>query len=121
MKAKSKHVLLLLLAGFIFSECSHDDTLSETKLTNVSATVVKGCFDFARPDSFSIVLANYPTGVFDVYPAGKIPDAFRINGLEVLISGEISQEKVTNQCSASPNAKFTGTNIITITSIQKRN
>ena len=119
MKAKKKTVFLILLVGLICSQCNNG-TLPEKTLINVSATVVKGCFDFSRPDSFSIVLENYPKGVFDIYPSERIPDEFRINGLKVFISGEISNGKETNQCYTEPNVKLTGTNIIKITNIQKR-
>ncbi len=121
MKVKKKLVFpILLFVGVICSKCSNDDTFPENKLHNVTATIVKGCFDFSRPDTFSIQLENYPKGIFDVYSAESIPDEFRFDGLKVIISGEISNMKETNQCFAAHNTKLTGTNIIKITNIQKK-
>lgn len=118
-KKTTKLTFPILLMGLICSQCKNE-TFPERTLINIPAKVVKGCFDFSRTDSFSIELENYPKGVFDVYPAERIPDEFRINGLEVFISAEISSEKETNQCYVEPNVKLTGTNIIKITNIQKR-
>lgn len=102
------------------STCSNDDSQPDKKLHSVSATIVKGCFDFSRPDTISIELENYPEGIFAVYPAERIPDEFRVDGLNVLISGEISNTKETNQCFINSEIKLTGTNLIKITSIQKK-
>lgn len=102
------------------STCTNDDSQPNTKLHSVSAIIVKGCFDFSRPDTFSVELENYPEGVFAVYPAERIPDEFRVEGLNVIVSGEISNIKETNQCIINSDVKLTGTNLIKITSIQKK-
>lgn len=119
---KKKMVFPIVLSiGLICSMCNKEDLLTERKLNNVPATIVEGCFDFTRPDSFSIELENYPEGVFAVYPSDSIPHEFKTNGLKVFISGEISNDKETNQCYVESGVKLTGTNIIKITNIQKRN
>ena len=112
---------IILLGGLMCSNCSNNNATFENELVAVSATIVKGCFDFSRSDTFSIELENYPEGIFDVYPIEKIPDEFRIDGLKVFVSGEIGSKKETNQCIAAPNVKLTGTNLIKITNIQKKN
>ena len=121
MKTKKNFLIpTLLFLVIMCSACSNNDPLLEKKLHNVSATIVKGCFDFSRPDTFSIELENYPEGIFAIYPAERIPEEFRVDGLNVLISGDISNEKETNQCFISPGVKLTGTNLIKITNIQKK-
>jgi predicted nucleic-acid-binding Zn-ribbon protein len=120
MKTKKLLLIPLMFGGLMCIKCS-DKSLYEKKLVSVPAIIVRGCFDFPRPDTFSIKLENYPEGIFDIYPIEKIPDEFRIDSLKVFVSGEITNEKKTNQCIASPNVKLTGTNLIRITNIQKKN
>jgi hypothetical protein len=70
----------------------------ENEDDKANATIVTGCFEFEKKDTFSILLDEYPDGVTAVYPSTSIPDTLRIDGQRVAVSGTVFDTKAVNQC-----------------------
>jgi hypothetical protein len=87
-------------------------------LKDEPASIVKGCFEYHRVDSFSFSLVNEPEAIAGIFPCNEIPKEYRIDGLPVLISGNISSCKVFNACLMAPNVKLAPINIIELTDIK---
>jgi hypothetical protein len=110
MFKKNSYISMLILI-FIMSAlngCKIDiDPIAEEPATvavinsedgTANATIVAGCFEFEKKDTFSIILDKYPEGVTAIYTATPIPDTLRINGLRIAVSGTVFDTKAVNRC-----------------------
>jgi hypothetical protein len=87
-------------------------------LKDEPAYIVKGCFEYHRVDSFSFDLINEQEAVIGIFSCNEIPEEYRIEGLAVLISGNISSCVAFNGCLMAPNVKLAPTNIFELTDIK---
>ena len=102
------------------SECANAAIL--IVLRDAPAYIRKGCFGFFnRVDSFAVELVNKPSGINHlIYPCGGVPENFRIDGLSVLVSGNILDCRRFNQCFAAPNVRLAAQNILELKTIRRR-
>ncbi len=100
-------------------ECENKTIL--TILKNEPAYIKKGCFNFfAKEDSFAIELVNKPYGAYKnlIYPCEGVPENFRVEGLHVLISGNLFKCGKFNTCFSAPNVRLIPTNIFELKTIK---
>ena len=120
--------ILLIFAG-CFSGCKEKEQLTENALSSKKneiikvlkdepAYIIKGCFEYSRVDSISIALKNYPEGIITIFPSTEIPEQYRVENLEVLVSGNIINHCEFNNCFSSPNVKLAPTHIFELTNIK---
>jgi hypothetical protein len=83
-----------------------------------NATIVAGCFEFEKKDTFSIILDKYPEGVTAIYTATPIPDTLRIDGLRIVISGTVFDTTTINRCETATDVNLAA-NKFEITEIKK--
>jgi hypothetical protein len=103
-------------------ECSWWDTSNIIAiLQDEPAYLRKGCFE--ESDLFYIELVNEPKinhyVSMRIYPCNGVPEEFQIDGLSVLVSGNILREGKGNMCTPSmPNAKLLPDNIFELKSMK---
>ena len=101
-------------------ECSKwDNSPVLTVLYDAPAYLQRGCHN--ESDLFYIELVNIPYGVYrnSIYPCNGIPEEFQINGLSVLVSGNILRDSKWNPCTPSmPNARIAPNNIFELKTIK---
>ena len=101
-------------------ECSKWDSSSVLAvLYNEPAYLQRGCHNESH--LFYIALVNTPYGVYrnSIYPCNGIPEEFQINGLSVLVSGNILRDAKWNPCTPNmPNARIAPNNIFELKTIK---
>jgi len=101
-------------------ECSRWNTFDVlTVLYNEPAYLRRGCYQ--ESNLFYIVLVNKPYGAYtnSIYPCGGVPENFRVDGLSVLVSGNVLRDCKGNPCwPSAPNIRIAPENIFELTSIK---
>jgi len=107
--------------------CDCEDKQIIKELVEDSAIIIKGCFNyFDQVDSFSIQLLHKPQYEEfyisqELYPCNGIPEQYKVDNLQVLISGKIFDCMKFNGCFVSPDVKLSPVNIMELTSIKGLN
>ena len=105
-----------------YSEC--EDRIVLTTLNNEPARILKDPYGhFCEGDSFIVLLLNQrdepPYYFRTVYPIGGVPEAFRLDHLYVLISGDILHCEKNSECDPpSSNTKNQVTNMLDLKTIK---
>ena len=115
MKVKSIIVMVLLFFVTTAIGCNNSDIKDERDestdcknreilliLENEPAQIQRGCYDFpGAVDSFAIVLlrdGSRRQWFGELYPLGGVPEEFQVDGLYVLISGNVLKCREISSC-----------------------
>jgi hypothetical protein len=107
----------LLFKPAVFCECEGKEIIKVLK--DEPAYVVKGCFEYNRVDTFSLELVNEKEEIIDIFPCVEIPKEYQMEGLSVLISGNIMDCMEVNECLMSPYIYLLPTNMFELTDIKR--